>query len=88
MDPCNVVLRRQPAAVRLKSGEGRRWDRPGTAWGGLGVAMGRCGRLDRGKERSATAVDGAFGRRPREPLLWRDRDQSEASSGGGVSCER
>jgi hypothetical protein len=69
-----------PARAGGGTGRGRRG-------GGLGVAMGRCGRLDRRKERPTTAVSGAPGRRPREPLLRRDRDQSGASGGGSGSCE-
>jgi hypothetical protein len=54
--------------------------------GGLRATGVRFGGLDRAETRPAIAVGGAPGRRPREPLLRRDRDQSAATGGGGGSC--
>jgi hypothetical protein len=56
------------------------------ARGGPGATGVQFGGLDRAEARPAIAVGGAPGRRPREPLLRRVRDQSAATGGGGGSC--
>jgi hypothetical protein len=53
---------------------------------GLGTTRVRFGGLDRAETRPAMAIGGEPGRRPREPLLRRDRDQGTTTCGGGGSC--
>jgi hypothetical protein len=61
----NVVLGAAVGAGgAILASSGGRFGR-GRAWGDPGVALGRCGRLDRAEMRLATAVGGAPGRRPR-----------------------